>query len=611
MCGILALVATPWQHCALAALATLDSRGPDARALWTHEDATLGHARLAVIDLAGGAQPMLSEDGENAIVFNGEIYNFRALRSELQALGHRFATRSDTEVLLAGWLRWGPALLPKLDGMFAFAVWNTRSRRLFAARDRFGIKPLFWSAQRGFSLASTLAPFFALEGFERAMDMEALRDFLAFQVALAPQSFLRGVQQLPPAHSLVWDAATGRSQISPYWSIPQPTSDGMERAEAVARLDGLLRDAVASQLVADVPLGAFLSGGIDSSLMLHYMAEAGARPIRTFSMRFVEAGYDESAIAAQVARHYGCEHQLIEAPQIDADTLEQAVAALDQPLADPAFVATTVLARATRRQVTVAISGDGGDELFGGYPRFLDTEDRHPDGLTRRLLRAALSVGLVPAALLRRSLAGQDLLFYRRVELGPWPGSRKGLAAYLTPQALAECRPEATLARWRELANAFGGRMDSASLMRADLWTYLSENCLAKTDRASMAWGLEVRVPLLANAVADFALAQPAATHLQGGGHKALLAALARDKLPEAVWNRPKHGFSVPLQSYFQGPWRDLGEGYVARCAQLAPFLRADAVQALWRSALLGRGSRRLAFSLIVLLMWLARHRVG
>lgn len=609
MCGILALIGTPWQHCADAALASLHARGPDAQSIWRHDDALLGHSRLSVIDLAGGAQPMASDDGRHVLAYNGEIYNFAALRDELELLGHRFHTRSDTEVLLHALLAWGPAAIEKLDGMFAFAFWDKQARRLLAARDRLGIKPLFYSTNRGIALASTLAPFFALDGFPRQLDFEALRDYLAFQTPLAPHCFLRAVRQLPPAHTLEWDAAQGRLTITQYWSIPQPATQGMAPDEAVARLDGILREAVASQLVADVPLGAFLSGGIDSSLMVHYMAEAGARPLRTYSMRFAEAGYDESPAALAVAQRYGTAHQVIEAPAIGADELQQAVAALDQPLADPAYVTTVALARETRRHVTVAISGDGGDELFGGYARFTDTEDRHSDGLGRRLLRALIAHRLLPGALLRRSLAGQDLLFYRRVELGPWQVSRKSLAAYLAPPALAACRPEATLARWRELAASFGGRLDSASLMRADLWTYLSENCLTKTDRASMEHSLEVRVPLLANAVLDFALAQPASSHLHPTS-KALLTALARQKLPSAVWDRPKHGFSVPLSAYFNGAWRALCERTIARTRELAPFLREEAVRALWRSALAGRGSRRLIYTIIVLLLWLERHDV-
>ena len=231
---------------------------------------------------------MASEDGRYVLVYNGELYNFRALRAELEARGHRFVTRSDTEVLLRGCIEWGRGVLAHLDGMFAFALWDARERRLFAARDRLGIKPLFYSTHRGLALASTLAPFLALEGFPRALDYEALRDYLAFQTPLAPASFLREVRQLPPAHRLEWQADSGATQIEPYWKIPAPPKSNSR--SSLEELDTLLRRTIEAQLVSDVPLGAFLSGGIDSSLIVHYMAEASARAPLTFSVRFPDAG---------------------------------------------------------------------------------------------------------------------------------------------------------------------------------------------------------------------------------------------------------------------------------------------------------------------------------
>jgi asparagine synthase (glutamine-hydrolysing) len=606
MCGFLALAGTPWLDSAEAALRPLECRGPDAKRWWKDASVLLGHTRLSIIDLAGGAQPMATEDGRYVIAYNGETYNFQALRKELEGRGQRFTTRSDTEVILRAYVEWGSEVVRRLDGIFAFAIWDARERKLFAARDRLGIKPLFYSTHRGLAMASTLAPFLALEGFPRQLDFEALRDYLAFQTPLAPHSFLKAVRQLPPAHWLEWKDDAVRMER--YWSIPQPGNE-KESGPVAAQLDSLLAQTVARQLVADVPLGAFLSGGIDSSLIVHYMAQAGARPLLTFSVRFPETEFDESPAALAVARKYGTDHHVLDAPRIDAGELARALAALDQPLADPAYVPTYVLSRLAGRHVKVALSGDGGDELFGGYERFLDTDERNPDSLSKRVLRGLLAAGLAPGALLRRSLAGQDLLLYRRTELGPWPVSRKSLSLYLENEFLHASRPEATLSLWRDLARSFGGRMDSAALMRADLWTYLSENCLVKTDRAGMAHGLEIRVPLLGNAVVDFALARPASSHLNPEP-KALLRALAREKLPQEVWGRPKHGFSVPLQANFNGPWRELCEHAISRARQLAPFLRAEAVEELWRSAREGRASRRLAYTFIVLLLWLEKNRL-
>ncbi len=613
MCGILGFVGTRWRDHAETALAALRLRGPDEQSVLDLGEAVFGHARLAVIDLAGGHQPMRSPDGRHTIVFNGEIYNFAELRHELEARGYGFTTRSDTEVLLHGWDAWGEALLDRLDGMFAFAVWDAHQRTLFAARDPLGIKPLMFAAiDGGLVFASTLAPFLALPGFPRRLDAEALRDYLAFQTPLAPHTFVDAVRQLPPAHLLRFDAATARLETCRYWSIPRSTPSREDRPTLVARVDAALKESVRRQLVADVPLGAFLSGGIDSSLMVRYMAEAGhchGRPLKTFNLRFADAGFDESAHARAVAERFGCEHHELAAPEITGDVFAATIGDLDQPLADPAYVMTHALARLTREHVTVAISGDGGDELFCGYPRFLDTEDRHPPRAWQPVLRRLVDAGLAPASLMRRSLSGRELLHYRRVELGPWPG-RKNVARYLAPAVAAAARPQDTLALWLEQVGELGGTMDTATLMRADLWTYLSENCLVKTDRASMAHSLEVRVPMLGRPVLDAVLGLPAAVHTAGGG-KSLLTEIARASLPETVWNREKHGFSTPLASYFTGPWRAVCEEAVAAVASRAPFLDAAAVTRLWREAQAGRASRRLAYTFIVLLLWLEHHQLA
>lgn len=611
MCGILGLIDTPWRDSAETALGALASRGPDENTLIDTGRAIFGHTRLAVIDIAAGKQPMRSPDGRYTLVFNGEIYNFSALRRELEAQGYVFATHSDTEVVLHGYTAWGRDLLPRLDGMFAFAVWDQTGAKLFAARDRLGIKPFFYSTAHGFAFASTLAPFFELPGFPRRLDYEALRDYLAFQTCLAPHTMLADVRQLPPASWLSFDADSRRCESGHWWTIPAADTRAPNADELATTIDAAFKESVRRQLVADVPLGAFLSGGIDSSLAVRYMAEAGASPLKTFSMRFAEEGYDETGAALAVSRAFGTEHTVLEAPAIDADTLSRAINDLDQPLADPAYVMTWELSRQTRRHVTVALSGDGGDELFAGYPRFADEEACFPQRLGQSTLRRLIDAGIAPGSLTRRTLWGQELLRYRRVELGPWPRSRKSLAAYLTTEACRAAHPENTLELWLQQANAYGGHMDTASLMRADLWTYLSENCLAKTDRASMAHGLEVRVPLLGQPVLDAALRLPASVHFDSGGGKAIMRKIARETLPEAVWNREKHGFSVPLHSYFNGAWESACEAAIGDCARIAPFLDALAVKRLWKEAKEGKASRRLAYTFVTLLVWLDDKRIG
>jgi asparagine synthase (glutamine-hydrolysing) len=327
-------------------------------------------------------------------------------------------------------------------------------------------------------------------------------------------------------------------------------------------------------------------------------------------MRFGEAAYDETSYAEDVARRYGTEHHIIDAPDIGADRLLETIRGLDQPLADPAYVTTAELSRQTRTSVTVALSGDGGDELFGGYARFLDVEANHPDSVAKRLLRALIARGLMPGSLLRRSLAGQELLLYRKLELGPYATSRKSFRHYLAPAAWPACRSDQTLEGWRHLALSFGGHMDTGSLMRADLWTYLSENCLAKTDRASMLHSLEVRVPMLANAVLDRVLALPAHVHFDDTGGKVLLRRLAQKHLPRQVWDRPKHGFSVPLRTYFNRQWQDVGNEFFGQSQRIAPFLNRKALGDLWKNAKTGGASRRLAYTFLVLLIWLDKYEL-
>lgn len=607
MCGILLTHGAAWRGDFAAALATLHKRGPDAREVLDHGPATLGHARLAVIDLAGGRQPMTAAEGAVAMVFNGEIYNFAALRRELEALGHRFQTNSDSEVLLQGYLAWGEAVVARLDGMFAFAIHDRRDGSVFLARDRVGIKPLFWAeAQGGLIVASTLAPFFAFHALPKKLDAEGLRDYLAFQTPLAPRTLVQGIQALPPAHCLRWKVSVGGTPRG-WWQIPAAGTARPDQDALAAETDALLAQAVKDQLVADVPLGAFLSGGVDSSLIVHYMAQAGARPLKTFSVRFPQQGFDESPQARAVAERYATEHHVLDAPELTADTLAAALADLDQPLADPAYIPTWALSRLTRQHVTVALSGDGGDEVFAGYPRFLDTADRFPDSAGKRLLRGLLRHGLAPAALTRRALAGADMLRYRRVELGDYPGSRKDLGLYLNAELHARCRPAATLEGWQRLVERYGD-YDRGALLRADLWTYLSENCLAKADRAGMGHSLEVRVPFLANGILERMLPLPADVHFDAGGGKAVLRALARQHLPEEVWNRPKHGFSVPLRDNFQHAWREWSAAQVAAAKMRAPWLNHAALDALWREAQQGRGSVRLFYTFAVLLAWLENH---
>jgi asparagine synthase (glutamine-hydrolysing) len=610
MCGILGFVGTRWIDQIEDVLPTIASRGPDKNSILRGNNFAFGHTRLSVIDIEGGGQPMQTLDGRYTIVFNGEIYNANLLREELRKLGLVFrSSHSDTEVLLNGYRAWGNSVLKKLDGMFAFAIWDNHEQQIFAARDKFGIKPFFYSQLGdGFIFSSTLAPFLKLSGFPRNLNAEALRDFLAFQASLAPDSFLEGVSSLPPANYLEYRFSKNVLQLKRWWEIPSASINNQSDVDLQDNIDNALQESVKRQVVADVPLGAFLSGGIDSSLMIHYMAQASSQPIDAFTLKFESKRFDESHHAVEVAKFFGCRHHFVEAPAVDADYLKRAIQDLDQPLADPAYVMTYALSERTKLNVTVAISGDGGDELFGGYPRYSNTEYQYPEKFWQKPVRQLIYHGFLPASLSRRTLSGKDMLLYQRVQTGPWPG-RKNLAAFVSPEIFKEMHPDETMSLWISLVNEMGGHMDSDTLMRADLWTYLSENCLVKTDRASMAHGLETRVPMLGEPVVNAVMQLPASLHLKGGG-KFLLTALAKKYLPRTVWDRPKHGFSVPLKELFNGAWDQLTSEYISKASSIAPFLCQKTLEQRWLSINKNGQSKRLMYTFLVLLIWLEKNQL-
>lgn len=625
MCGWLALDSSFDAGAFDAALATLAQRGPDHRGVWRDGHMQLGHHRLSIQDLSDAAsQPMLSDDAPQRYVlaYNGEIYNHDALRRSLAEHGRDLATlrtHSDTELLLCCLIDLGPqATLELLDGIFGFAFYDRVERTLIAARDRLGVKPLFYSTlgsgpsktSGGFVAASTLHPFWKLPEFPKRLNPRALRDYLAVQSIFAPDSILEGVHALEPGCWLRYRLDDRTLQTHRYWDIPRANAQATPFEELVERTDAALRQSVRRQLVSDVPIGAFLSGGVDSSLMVHYMAEAaGSGRVRTFSVGFkgLGDGYDESDQAHLVAQRYGCEATFFDAEELTAQRLLDAIADLDQPLADPAYLPTLALSAMTRQHVTVAISGDGGDELFGGYPRFLEDEQHFPGGAMTPMWQALRRMHLLPGALWRRSLTGAERVLYHRLRLGPYPAGRKAMRRYVSPALYEAMRPDDTLERWLRQATRWTGTLDSDALMRADLWTYLSDNCLVKTDRASMRHALEVRVPMLDNEVVDLVLPEPASVKLQGG-LKAVLIELSRRYLPREVWDRPKHGFSVPLERYFRGPWKRACDELVHDAAAIAPQLDAGAIRRQWQSVQAGRGDRRTMFTLIVLLHWLRTH---
>jgi asparagine synthase (glutamine-hydrolysing) len=527
-------------------------RGPDDAGYYTSDQVAIGMRRLSIIDVAGGHQPIANEDGSVQLVFNGEIYNFQDLRARLARGGHRLATQSDSETIVHLYEDLGSQLVHELRGMFAFAIWDERRRQLLLARDRLGIKPLYyWPTSDGVAFASELRALLTLPGFPRSFDQNAVIDYLAFGYIPDPRCIFAGVHKLPPGHVAQWSESAGL-QVTRYWSPTRDEIPAISDGEAIEETQRLLRESVKLHMVSDVPLGAFLSGGVDSSAVVAAMASLSTEPVRTFSIGFQEPDFDESENAARVATALGTRHtQLIVRP--DADTLfEDLARSLDEPFADPSSLPTFLVSHLARRDVTVALSGDGGDELFGGYTRYqeLETAPRLPP----LIRRAATALG---HALPHSAYGRNRLLALGRSRRGRYavtvalPGSQAE-GGVLRPE-IASAGPEFdhALDVWFDSAKS---RDFTTQLMMVDVMSYLPGDILTKVDRASMAHSLEARVPLLDHRLVEFALALPASLKIRGGTSKWVFRKAIAGLVPPRVLEGPKRGFDVPLRDWLRGP---------------------------------------------------------
>jgi asparagine synthase (glutamine-hydrolysing) len=567
-----------------AMVAALHHRGPDGRGALTlpapgggkppGPAVGLGHARLAVIDLSAAAcQPMTNEDGSLFLTYNGEIYNYRELAAELAAKGHRFRSASDTEVILHLYEECGPAAVARLNGMFAFALWEAPRRRLWLCRDRMGVKPLVYSqAAGGLRFASEIKSLLCDPGVPREIDPEALALYLAFNYVPAPLTMFRAIRKLAPGSSLLFE--DGRVEIQRYYTPqPAPLDENLPPAQLRRRLVAALEEAVAGSLVADVPVGAFLSGGVDSGIVLALMARHSPRPVQTFTVGFAESGrHDESAAARRIAAHFRADHHELRVRLADIlDTVPEVLASFDEPFADSSAVAADLVARETRRHVKVALSGDGGDELFGGYRSYLGEYWRRRFLRIPALLREAVLEPLVarlPDS--RESRAGEAVRRAKKF----LRASRGEFAERLL--ALKEVLPGA---RRREIFPADGGADDPAlawirgllarssgdpinCMLFTDIVDSLPGDMLTKVDLMSMRHSLEVRVPLLDPRVVALALAIPGEAKLGGGVTKRFFKEAFRELLPPGHTRRPKTGFEIPLSRWLRGELRPL----VARC---------------------------------------------
>jgi asparagine synthase (glutamine-hydrolysing) len=605
-------------------IAALRHRGPDDEGQYRAASTigtgpaggvALGHRRLSIIDVCGGHQPLANEDGSVQLVFNGEVYNYRALRRRLEAAGHRFRTASDAETLVHLYEDEGPAFLTHVNGMFALALWDERRGQLLLARDRLGEKPLVYRHEPGRLLfASELKSLVEVPGVERRIDPQALDEYLTYQYVPHPRTIYQGFAKLPPAHWAIYRG--GELRIEPYWQPDFRVEEPRPMADAVAELRRLMESSVALRLESDVPLGAFLSGGIDSTIVVGLMSRLAGTRVRTFSIGFSEPEYDETRYARLVAQRFGTQHEEFQVRPDAVAILPRLVWHYDEPLADSSALATWYLAQLTRQHVTVALAGDGGDELFAGYDRYravwlAGLVDRLP--WARKLL-AARCWQRLPASTRQRSVRRRWRRFAE--SLGQSPARR-----YLEWISIfnATRRAELYTDEFRRSLSAAdpldfleaaldraAGRDAVTAVSLADLVTYLPCDLETKVDIATMAHGLECRAPFLDHRVVELAARLPIDCKLHRGQGKWILRQAFADLLPEPIQRRGKMGFGVPLDHWFRGPLGDFArEVLFDRQALARNYFRPEAVRALLDEHQAGRfdHSYRL-WALLVLELW-------
>jgi len=600
----------------LSAVHTLDHRGPDQQGVFESEFVSLGVARLRILDLGSGDQPIISPDGNTVIAFNGEIYNHEELRRELEALGYRFRSGTDTETVLAAFLEWDTDCFARLRGMFAVALWSEASRRLVLARDRLGIKPLYFCTKNEqIYFGSELKSLFVHPEIERDLSLAGLDCYLTLNYVPGEQSLVEGIEKLPPGQWLEWRSGKIHSQV--YWRLPLPQPNRRIDFEgAKEELDGLLAQSVREHLLSDVPLGVWLSGGLDSSTILHYAAQASGRKLRTYSISFAGRSFDERPYIREVAARYGTEHQEFDLnPDKDLPgAIEQFATYFDEPNGDGGALPVWFLSELTKQTATVAFSGEGADEIFGGY---LTHQASHLSRFARQmpgpLLRGAESAArLLPASdekisfeyKVKRFLAGSLMEPYRAHVF--WNGTfsdaeKKSLVQADLPDTLGGLLREAA-----HHGTGLGG------YLWFDQKYFLPDDILMKVDRMSMAHSVEVRPPFLDHRVVEFAATLPPRFKIRGSRQKFILKELMRDKLPVSVTKRKKIGLDFPAHEWLRGPLRELlFDTFSDAESTYSEFFNFDTI----RSCLHAHLSRRVnlgynLWGLMMLFLWMKRWQI-
>jgi asparagine synthase (glutamine-hydrolysing) len=627
MCGIAGvLYADPHRPVDASTLKAMGDaiahRGPDAEGFLRDPGLGLVHRRLSIIDLSTGDQPIGNEDGSVQIVFNGEIYNFESIREWLLTKGHVFRTRSDTEVLVHLYEEEGERLVERLRGMFAFAIWDRRRRRLLLGRDRIGIKPLYiYRDAEKLIFGSELKAILAHPDVDRRLDLCALEDYLAFGMVQGPRSIFASAKKLQPAHVLSVSHDALQQEPRRYWQLRFDATEGRTDLEWIDAVRAKVDEAVKLHMIADVPVGAFLSGGVDSSLVVASASRSANGPLRTFSIGFEERGFSELPYARQVAERYGTQHVEEVATPDAVELLDKLVFHYDEPFADSSALPTFIVSRLAAKHVKVALSGDGGDEAFGGYPRY--AEDLKETAIRRALPAwfrhgplAALAGVWPKADWLPRPLRAKTLLTNLSLEAGDAYANSLALCRMplrrqlLCPDVRREIeghRPDAAV----HDAHATAPADDPiAGMIAADTLVRLPDDYLVKVDRASMAYGLESRPPLLDHEVLELAAGMPSTLKVREGETKWVLKQAFADDLPTGITTRAKHGFEIPVDIWLRGPLREMVESTVLPAGGLlAGLVNPDAARALFRRHLAGTGRHGATlWSLLVLARWMDRY---
>ncbi len=622
MCGIAGFTQKGWTpdpDRIQRATATLTHRGPDQQGVFSSRLCSLGATRLKILDLAAGDQPMTSSDGDTVIVFNGEIYNHLELRPDLEALGYKFHTHCDTETVLYAFLAWDTDCFTRMRGMFAVALWRKSTRRLVLARDRMGIKPLYL-ARYGEDLlfGSELKAILIHPEVERRISMEGLDCYLSLNYVPCPWTLVNGVEKLPPGHWYEW--IDGQVRTEPYWRLPPPTPRVRSLESAKLELDYLLQQSVREHLLSDVPLGVWLSGGIDSSTILHYAASTNHSRLKTFSISFRGRSFDESEHIQQVVSHYGTEHEQLDLnPQEDLQgAIEQFAYYSDEPSADAGALPVWFLSKMCKTHATVALSGEGADEIFAGY-------------LTYRANQlAARAAQVIPPGALRLAMKGLHYLPVSDEKISLEYKIKRFLEGSLMPSERAHVHwngtfPEAAKASLlrrplpqamgdilARLATSIAARRGLYPFLAFDQYYYLADDILVKSDRMSMAHSVEVRPPFLDHRILEFAATLPDSMKIRGSRQKWLLKELMKDKLPPSILSRKKIGFDIPAHQWLRGSLRPLlldtlKEGL----SEHADLFRADTIENYVRLHLDRRANLGYhLWGLMILFLWMKQWRI-